>query len=104
MTRARNGTRWVLAFGIAAAGVIGGAPLTGEATDEAAATGYLIAGHEEAEEGSDKSEKGKEGEKGDKKDGHSNDDQRESGDSSDKADDDASDVNDTDGPGDDEDD
>lgn len=94
----KNGTRWLLAFCIAAAGVIGGAGGVA-AEDEAVPTGHTIASHED-DEGPDKSEEGKAGEK----DSSSKDDDSKSGDSSDKADDDSSDANDTDGPGDDEDD
>ena len=97
----KKAKRWLMAFGVAVAGVIGGAGGTAAITaDEVVATGPMIASHEEDDESADKSEK----EKGKKDEGRTKDEERKSGDSSDKADDDASDVNDTDGPGDDEDD
>lgn len=99
----KNGKRWVLALGIAAAGVIGGAGGVAATTAEEVATGYTIASHDEDDESPDNSGKEKAGEKG-TGDSRNDDDESKSGDSSDKADDDASDANDTDGPGDDEDD
>jgi hypothetical protein len=93
--------RWLLAFGIAAAGVIGGAGEAAAITiDETVATGSMIASHEEDDESADKSGK----KEGNKDEDRTKDEEGKSGDSSDKADDDASDVGDTDGPGDDEDD
>jgi hypothetical protein len=103
-TAMRNGKRWVLAFGIAAAAVIGGAGGVTATTAEHGDDGkvqldYKVV-HEEDDEGvgDEKSKSGK------KDDDRNADDKGKSGDSSDKADDDASDANDTDGPGDDEDD
>lgn len=92
------GTRWLLAFGMAAVGVIGGAGGVAAMTAEDA--GYTITSHEDDDEGSGKGEEGKAGEKSGKGDS----DKSSGGDSSDKADDDSSDAGDTDGPGDDEDD
>ena len=97
-----NALRWVLALGIAAASVIGGAVGVTATTAEDAppGPGYELAGHDDGDEHSgDKSGKGDKG--NNEGDGGKDDD---GGDSSDKGDDDASDVNDTDGPGDDEDD
>jgi hypothetical protein len=99
------GKKWVVAFCIATAGVIGGAgavtattaedtPLTGEA--------YKVTSHEGDDESSDnQSDKGDKDNKSNESD---NSDDSNKGESDDKGDDDASDVNDTDGPGDDEDD
>ncbi len=93
----RNGKKWVLAAGVATAGVIGvagvvtveDAPLTGVAygVEVRQPDGNLL------EEGS-----------GEKEGDQDDNDKGDKGDSDDKEDDDSSDVNDTDGPGDDEDD
>jgi hypothetical protein len=102
-----NIKRWALAFGIAAAGLLGGASAVTAATAEDAALGLgqEIASHEDSDGSGDEVGQDEKGDKGGKDDDRKSDGGSSSGgDSSDEGDADGSDAGDTDGPGDDEDD